>query len=915
MPQLALTDPGSTGLSPDSRAAPIPRASILLVDDQPARLLTYEAILSGLDVHCVRAHSGSEGLEKLLRQEFAVVLLDVQMPDIDGFEVARMVREHPRLERMPIIFVTGAHISVMDQLRGYEVGAIDYIAVPVVPEILRSKVAVLVELYQRRNELRLLNAELSVARQNLEAEHSRALASKEQQLRAVFEHPDQITTVLEAERDGQGAIQDWIYREANSNAARLLGLTRETLLGRRMSTLFEAERFTRLSALCERVRSNQERTRYEAVYENRDYLVTIFPIDENLVVSSGMDITDRKLAEAARREGERTFKALVENAPVGVAHNTLDGRFVYVNEAFCKLSGYGHDELLRMTWQDITHADDVGEDLRHTQLVLDGLLDHYTMEKRYVRRDGCAVWVSLYVNYVRDDAGRPLTSVAVAVDITERRRADAALRDSELRFRELANNINQFAWTCDELGQATWYNDRWYEYTGTSFDDMAGEGWKKVLDPAHLPRVEAGLKRCFQTGATWEDTYPLRARDGSYRWFLSRAVQIRPPNGKPGRWFGTNTDVTELRELHEALELADRRKDEFLAMLAHELRNPVAPILSVAEALGRLLARDDKQQALVKIVQRQAQHLSRLLDDLLDVARITQGRIELRREPLALSACIEAAQESIEPQLRAKRQDLRMFLASDVPPVHGDRVRLAQCIGNLLSNASKYSDAGTIISLSTRREADWAVLEIRDQGCGIDAAFLPHVFDLFAQSGRSLDRSLGGLGIGLSVCRKLIELHGGRVEATSEGTGRGSVFSLRLPAASAAQPDAMGAQSTLGAALRVLIIDDNSDAADSMAMLLQIEGHVVATAYTPEDGMAKAATFDPNVVLLDIGLPRIDGCEVARRLRASGLGARLIAVTGYGEERDRKRAAAAGFHAHLAKPVDYSALGEVLRQA
>jgi PAS domain S-box-containing protein len=915
MSELATSDPGLTGRTAAPSRPPTPRASILLVDDQPARLLTYEAILSGMDLHCVRAHSGTEALDKLLRQEFAVVLLDVQMPDIDGFEVARLVREHPRLERMPIIFVTGAHISAMDHLRGYEVGAIDYIPVPVVPEILRSKVAMLVELHQRRSELRALNAELSAAREHLQAEHSLAIASKDEQMRAVFEHPDQVTIVIEAQRDSEGVVRDWIYREANSNAVRLLGLTRENLLGKRMSAMFDAELLARLSAMCLQVLETGTSTRYETVYEDRDFLVTIFPIGNGLVVSSGMDITDRKVAEAARRRSEQAFQALVENALVGVVHYTLDGRFVYANEGFCRLVGYSAEELQQKTWCDITHPDDVGAELRNAQLVADGLIRHYTMEKRYVRKDGTPTWVSLHVNYVRDDAGRRLSSVGVAVDINVRRHADAALRESEMRFRELANNIDQFAWTCDESGQATWYNDRWYEYTGTTFAEMANDGWKKIHDPEHLPRVEAGLRECLRTGDTWEDTFPLRGKDGKYRWFLSRAVQIRPPNGKPARWFGTNTDVTELRELQEALKLADRRKDEFLAMLAHELRNPVAPILSVAEALGRLMNPDDKQQALVRIVQRQAQHLSRLLDDLLDVARITQGRIELRREVSSLSACIEAAQESIEPQLREKRQELRIVQAADVPVVHADRVRLAQCIGNLLSNASKFSSAGSAITLRCSRVDDWAVLEVRDEGCGIEPDFLPHVFDLFAQSSRTNDRSLGGLGIGLCVCRKLIELHGGRVEADSEGPGRGSVFTIHLPAARAETRASTVSPQKTGSAMRVLIIDDNADAADSMAMLLQIEGHVVDTAYSPEDGLAKATSFDPNVVLLDIGLPRMDGCEVARRLRASGLQARLVAVTGYGEEKDRKRAREAGFHAHLAKPVDFEALGEVLRQA
>jgi PAS domain S-box-containing protein len=912
---MSITRTSEPDLTGEQRAVGgevIARANILLVDDQPARLLTYEAILAGLAVNCVRAHSGTEALEKLLRQEFAVVLLDVQMPDIDGFEVARLVRQHPRLERMPIIFVTGVNVTTLDQLRGYEVGAIDYISVPVVPEILRSKVAVLVELYQRRAELQSLNAELFLARSRLELEHSQQLERKEAQLRAVFEHPDQLTEVLEAEHDAQGVIVDWIYREANSNSLQLRRKSREELLGQKVSRMFDAERAARLIAMCTRVCETGERMRFERHDEGRDFLTTIFRIAPGLVVSSGIDITERKRGEAALRESERIFKALVASAPVGMARVDMEGRFLYVNEGYCRIVGYEAEELLRMTWQQITHPDDVARDGGTAGLVHSGDLDHYTIEKRYVRKDGGTVWVSVWGHLARDEQGEPLFGAAVVVDISERRRTDEALRDSELRFRELANNIDQFAWTCDELGHATWHNHRWYDYAGGTLEEMRGEGWKKLIDPDHLPRVEAGLRHCAATGETWEDTFPLRGKDGSYRWFLSRAVQTRAANGKPGRWFGTNTDVTESRQLHEALQYADKRKDEFLAMLAHELRNPVAPILSVAEALERLVGDDEKRQSMVAIVQRQATHLSRLLDDLLDVARITQGRIELRRETVAMSACLEAAHESVEPQLRARSQELRIRQEPDVPLVHGDRVRLSQCIGNLLSNASKYSAPGSRISVRVFRDGDDAVVRVSDQGCGIDADFLPHVFDLFAQSSRALDRSLGGLGVGLSVCRKLIELHGGQIAADSGGLGKGATFTMRLPGASTIEVEHPAGPDSPVQALRILIVDDNSDAADSMALLLQIEGHETSTAYSAEEGLQKAASLDPQVVLLDIGLPRIDGCEVARRLRAAGSPARLIAVSGYGEDRDRQRALASGFHAHLAKPVEYAALSAVL---
>jgi PAS domain S-box-containing protein len=648
----------------------IARASILLVDDKPARLLTYEAILAGLEVNCVRANSGAEALEKLLAQDFAVILLDVQMPDIDGFEVARLMRQHPRLERMPIIFVTGVNVGHSDILRGYEVGAIDYIAVPVVPEILRSKVAVLVELHQRRAELKRLNTDLALARSQL------------------------------------------------------------------------AEELTR-------------------------------------------DNSFHKRTEAALRDSERVFKALVENAKVGVARNSLEGAFLYVNPGFCEIVGYSAEELLQMTWQQITHPEDLELDTSNARRIVAGEASSYSVEKRYLRKDGASVWVRLYGSIVKDDDDRPKTAMAVVVDITERRLAD------------------------------------------------------------------------------------------------------------------------------EKLRAADRRKDEFLAMLAHELRNPVAPILSVAEALARMLSRDERQHALVGIVQRQASHLSRMLDDLLDVARITQGRIELQREVVALSDCVAVAIESSEPLIRAKQQKLRVDHEQPLN-VYADGVRIAQCIGNLLSNAAKYSDPGTEIFVRTWRDGSKAVLTVRDDGAGIAADFLPHVFDLFAQGERGLDRSQGGLGIGLSVSRKLVQLHDGEIEAASDGAARGATFTIRLPLAEhAAELPSAGPRAAV-MHKRVLIIDDNRDAADSMAVLLRLDGHEVVTAYSAEEGIEIVHASTPDVVLLDIGLPRMNGYEAARRLIASGFKGRLIAISGYGEVKDKQLAAAAGFHAHLSKPVDYATLEKVM---
>ncbi len=778
--QIASSEHGLAGAY-----TPALRARILLVDDQPSRLLTYESILSGLGVECVWAFSGPEALGRLLKDDFAVVLLDVNMPGMDGFEVARMVREHPRLERTPIIFVTAINVSELDQLRGYEVGAIDYIAVPVVPEILRSKVAVLVELHRRRDELRQLNHALAEARAQRDAEHAKALASKEAQLRAVFEHPTAVIVVLRAERNADDEVVDWIYHEANASTLALFATTREALIGRRLHEVLPPERAALARDRCTRVLLTGEAAHYESRFGQRDFLATMYSIGDDCVVSSG-------------------------------------------------------------------------------------------------------------------------------VDVTERMRAEAALRQSEERFRDLANNIDQFAWTCDALGHPTWYNDRWYQYTGTTFEQARGDGWKAQHDPAHLPRVMAGIERAIATGEAWDDTFPLRGKDGQYRWFLSRAIPIRNESGQVIRWFGTNTDVTAQRELQEALQDTDRRKDEFLAMLAHELRNPVAPIGNVAEVLSRVLAGDEEKRTLAEIIRRQAMHLSRLLDDLLDVARVTQGHIELRRTVGPLAGCIHQAIETAQPLVREREH--RLTVSETFQPLHvnADRVRLAQAIGNIIINAAKYTPPGGDIRIRTFSENDQAAIEVSDTGGGITPEFLPKVFDLFAQGDRSLDRSQGGLGIGLAVCKKLVEMHDGTVTASSAGPGRGATFTIRLPLAVAAPDAAAKAQSSSAPTRRVLIVDDNQDSADSLAMLLELDGHDVRAVYSAMDALEQVTAFAPEIVLLDIGLPGMNGYDVAQRIKEMPQPPRLVAVSGYAQREDKERSAAAGFSTHLVKPVDIAELKKVL---
>jgi signal transduction histidine kinase/CheY-like chemotaxis protein len=373
----------------------------------------------------------------------------------------------------------------------------------------------------------------------------------------------------------------------------------------------------------------------------------------------------------------------------------------------------------------------------------------------------------------------------------------------------------------------------------------------------------------------------------------------------------------ELQRRADTLADADSRKDEFLAMLGHELRNPLAPIRNAVLVLRRLGTSDPDLRRSTDLIDRQVHAMTHLVDELLDVSRITRGKIRLQREPVDLAAVVARGVETARPLLDARRHVVTVNLPPDPIQLHADPTRLAQVIGNLLTNAAKYTHEGGHVELTVERLPGAVVVRVRDDGVGIPADVLPRVFELFTQGDRSPARSEGGLGIGLTLVKTLVELHGGSVEARSEGPGKGSQFVVRLPVPEPQSPGESGAKPagpTPVSPRRVLVVDDNVDAAESLAMLLRVERHEVYTAHDGSTALAAAAAFRPEIVLLDIGLPRMDGYEVARRLRGQDGFQKtlLVALTGYGQEEDRRRAAAAGFDAYLVKPADPAALHELL---
>ncbi len=516
---------------------------------------------------------------------------------------------------------------------------------------------------------------------------------------------------------------------------------------------------------------------------------------------------------------------------------------------------------------------------------------------------------------------------SASLEITERKAAELAVLDREARLATLADAMPQLVWIGRSDGSIEYVNQRLCEYVGLSdAQTRAQEVWRQIIHPDDWDQGMAIWMQAISAGDAYTLEQRLRRHDGVYRWFLVRALPERDPAGRVIRWYGTSTDIDDAKRLERhllsqeaALRESDARKDRFLATLSHELRNPLAPIRNAAQILGSPALPPDRLRWAQAVIQRQVKHMSWLLDDLLDVARITQGKLELKKSRVSLTSIVDAAVEAARPLLDEKRHHLIVDLPPEVPTLEADPLRLAQVFSNLLNNAAKYTDSGGRIELSARVVMNTVSMTVKDNGIGIPKESLDRIFDMFAQIDSQSSRTEGGLGIGLSLVKGLVELHGGTTEVASAGPGQGSEFTVTFPlpavdmnAAQTAAPDASPPDAT---GRRVLIADDNKDAADTLAMLLELEGHEVRIAHGGHAALALAQVFRPEIALLDIGMPELSGYEVATALRTEPWGRtmRLIALTGWGQESDRHLSKAAGFDWHLTKPIDMDTLYALLK--
>ena len=525
-----------------------------------------------------------------------------------------------------------------------------------------------------------------------------------------------------------------------------------------------------------------------------------------------------------------------------------------------------------------------------------------------VNREQGAPLTEAYVDFVY----QPLTDASGVVEgilvqgheVTEQHRAQQAL----LVF---SNSIPAIAWVARRDGTVERFNSQWETYTGQASDSALGHGWLQALHPDDRTAARQAWEQARDGHVPWKVEYRLRQHDGSFRWFYVRCVPQFDAAGDVVRWFGTTTDIEDARQTAQALRDADRQKDEFLATLAHELRNPLAPIRSAVQLLNSPTATDHVRARAADVIGRQAGHMARLLDDLIDIARITQQRMVLKKEAVSIDDVVQSAMEAVRPVADAKRHQLTVALDSPQDMLWVDPLRITQVLSNLLNNAAKYTDPGGHIRLDVKTVDSAIELTVTDSGIGLGAESIAHIFTMFAQEKSALDRSDGGLGIGLALSKGLVELHGGTLAGFSEGPGKGSRFVVRLPLADQpiqAAPSIEAAPASAGSvqARSVLLADDNLDAAETLAELLRMDGHTVHTANDGMRAAAMALQLRPDVLVLDIGMPGLNGYEVARRVRAQPWGREplLIAATGWGREDDREKARAAGFDMHLTKPFD-----------
>lgn len=643
------------------------------------------------------------------------------------------------------------------------------------------------------------------------------------------------------------------------------------------------------------------------------------------------DITERKQDELKIRQAQSRLESTLVAGEIGTWEFDIVNNQVHADPNLARMFGVTPSEASGGPLEAFTrviHPDDIDRVSKDIEQVLQNG-NSFESEYRVVTAEQPVRWVVARGRVDRDSQGKALRLPGVVVDITQQKQAEDRLRASEEQRKQALDSAELGSWHMDPVTITLTTDERFRKIFGVTQRELDYEQAVALIHPDDQSRVRDAVEAAtrIENPTPYAVDYRVVHPDGSFRWVFAKGRANYELHGSKRRlvsFDGTVADITErkqmendLRQLAANLSEADHRKDEFLATLAHELRNPLAPIRNGLELMR--LSGDhgtDLEQSRM-MMERQLKQLVRLVDDLMDVSRISQGKLELRTELMNLTTVINSAIETSRSVIDEMEHELTLSVPEQAIFVSADLVRLSQVFMNLLNNSAKYSERNGHIWLTVERRADDVLVAVRDNGIGIAADQLPRIFEMFSQVDRSITKSQGGLGIGLSLVKRLVEMHGGGIDARSEGIGKGAEFVVRLPVQSeTASPKIPAAPKVISAksALRILIVDDNRDGADSLSMMLKVLGNETHTAYNGVEAVQAVARFHPQVILLDIGLPKLNGYEVCRRLRdqPGGKDLLIIAQTGWGAEEDRQRTHDAGFDHHMVKPVDPQALMKIL---
>ncbi|HUE12590.1 MAG TPA: PAS domain-containing protein [Planctomycetaceae bacterium] len=726
--------------------------------------------------------------------------------------------------------------------------------------------------------------------------------------------------------------RDLKYLWVSKPYADWLGLPAETIVGRPIAEIVGREAFEQMRFRFEQVLAGKS-VQYEEVVDYKGlgprWINGVYtPTFDARGSADGwvaviLDFTERRHVEEALRRSEERFARFMQFLPGSAWIKDLNGRYVYANDAAVTIFDRSRESLYDKRDQEVFPAQVAAQFAENDRKALTSQTGVQLIET-LEHSDG-VVHHSLVSKFpILGPEQRPAFIGGIAIDITDRLQAEKVRAESEERFRQLAETINEVFWMVDLRETKILYISPAYERVwGRTCQSLYDEprSFIEAVHPDDKERVQAAAVERQSRGESTDEEYRIVTPEGSVRWIRNRAFPVKDAEGQVFRMAGIAEDITEKKRAEEALKQADRRKDEFLATLAHELRNPLAPICNAVELIQFAEGNPSAVEEARTVLKRQLGHLVRLVDDLLEISRITSGKLQLRKERIEFAAAVHSAVEATRPLVAAAGHELTISLPPEPIYLDADSTRLAQILSNLLNNAAKYAEKGGHIWLTAERQGDSVTVSVRDTGIGIAAEHLAHIFEMFSQALPALERSQGGLGIGLALVRGLVELHGGTIEAQSDGPGQGSEFTIRLPVASG--PDRPSLPEQLGKPVesigptpksRILVVDDNPDTTATLALILERRGHHVHVAHDGLEAVHAAAAFRPDVVLLDIGLPKLNGYEVAQRIRQQR-GANkmaLVAVTGWGQQEDRRRAMEAGFDHHLTKPVDVADLMRLL---